>query len=153
MEFYVITIFFLNIPASILATYAGLGLLQSRQPVARILLWGTLPGLVMPLLRAIPPFGVHVPLGVLIHVLILRYLTRAKWSMCLLGSLLPNLLMVIAEGLVSVPIIYGLMGLSLAEGLQNPWVTVAGGWMSNVFIVLMCIYFYWRNRSGGAVDA
>lgn len=127
--------------------------MQARQPLLKILLWGALPGLLMPLLRAIPPFGVHVPLSLLVHLLILRHLTRGNWAMCLLGALLPSLLMVVAEGLISLPVIYGIMGIPLAEGLQNPWITVAGGWLSNIFVVLMCVYFYWKSRAGGPADA
>lgn len=127
--------------------------MQVRLPLRRVLLWGALPGILIPFLRAIPPFGVHVPIALLIHVLLLRYLSRGKWAMCLLGALLPNLLMVVAEGLISLPVIYGMMGLTLAEGLQSPWVTLAGGWLSNIFVVLVCAYFCWKNRTGGPADA
>lgn len=145
MKSLLITTLLLNVPTSILFLYAGLSLVQSRQPASRILIWGSLNGLIMPLLRAIPPFGLHVPLGLLIDVLILRYLSRSSWGMCFFGGLLPSLLMVVAEGLISLPIVYGLFGISLAEGLQSPWVTVAGGWVSNLFVIVLCAFLDWRR--------
>lgn len=145
----IVTTIFLNIPTGFITLYAELGMLRVHQPLSRLILWTAATGGMVPILRAIPPFGLHVPLMVLVNVLVLRHLSGKSWPTCLLATLIPNLMMVVAEGLISVPVIYGMWGITLAEGLKNPWVTVAGGWISNLLIVLLCLYFLWRDKKSG----
>ncbi len=145
----IMTLVFLFIPANVLALYAGVALQGKRVPAVRLLLFGAAAGLALSLARSLPgPFGVHAILQTLLLLVLLRLLTNGKWSMVLIGTLLPQLLTAIGEGLIAAPIMVGVLGLSLAEIVASPGHVIVAGWLGNILLVLLCLILYVRQHRG-----
>ncbi len=143
-----IILFVLNIPSNILALYAALSLQKRSVPTPTLLGYGALAGVALTVFRALPgPFGMHVPLQAILLTVLIKHVSRGRWSMAVLGTLVTHLLNVIGEGLVGVPVMVSL-GFSLAETLNNPLLTLAGGWMANTLTLLLCLYFFVQRRLG-----
>lgn len=139
----------LFVPANILALYAALGIQGRYLPLRRLAAFGLLAGTAMGLFRAIPgPIGLHMPLQVLLLIGLVRYLSGGRWSMAVLGVLVTQLLGIVGEGLVAVPVL-ALAGIPLNAVFQDVWLGILGGWLGNILLILLCGYLLFRQRRVG----
>lgn len=139
----------LFIPANILAIYGSLGIQGCYLPVRRLVGYGLLAGTAMGLFRAIPgPVGMHMPLQGILLIGLVRYLSGGRWSMAVLGVLVTQLLGIVGEGLVAVPLL-ALAGIPLHEVFQNTWLGVIGGWLGNTLLIVLCGYLLVRQGRMG----
>ena len=142
----VIPILLLFIPANLLALYGALAIQGFHLPTKRLVAYGLFAGIAMGLFRQIPgPVGLHMPLQVLLLIGLVRYLSGGRWSMAVLGVLVTQLLGIVGEGLVAVPVLAA-AGIPLNEVMQNTWLSVVGGWLGNSLLIVLCGYLLVRQH-------
>lgn len=134
------------IPEGLMMVIAGLGFLGVRRSFRRIALVGFMLGTAAMVFRLLLPKGYHILLLLLLYcilmVLVLRVSVKTSIVACFVSSFLINL----GQVLVVSPI-FKVMGVSFEQTLDNPWLHIAFGWLSDTLLLIATIFVSVRRRA------
>ncbi|MCL6495218.1 MAG: hypothetical protein K6T54_10630 [Ignavibacterium sp.] len=133
---------FYQIPESYLLILSSLGLLGLRGKLGRLIFAGLGLGIITQLSRYyLFNFGLHTPVILFAHVIILLICFELPISIALTGCFLSYFLLKMGETILVVPI-FSLTKTSFTDAINTPWLHVAFGWLSASFLVISVLICY-----------
>lgn len=124
--------------------FVGMALVGIRLTWKQLCQIGVVQGLAVYIVRGIYDtfqinHGSHVILNMLCFIIVLRLITRQRWSFCSVASFLSFIILHVSEGLL-IPVLFNYLSLTYEEIVSNPWLHIAVGFCGNWLMILSAIY-------------
>mgnify|MGYP005854768225 FL=1 len=140
-----VPLLFYQIPESYLLILGSLGLLGLKGRPGRLIFAGLGLTVATQLSRRFFfNLGLHTPIILLSHIIILIIVFKLSTSMALTGCFLSYFLLKMGETLVVVPVL-NWTKISFKTTIINPWLNVGFGWLSaSLLLISVLICYIWR---------